>query len=342
VLGHPRRCLSFAVAVALAAAALTIPMPAFRVPIASASTCVVTDEVRATTCRLNDGATVTGTLGPTPVEGSSATYRLDALAPDTTVTLRLAAHGGSTRVSVVDWRGQDVASGLRADDAPDVQVQATLPLPGTYAVRVSGDLPAESPEFQLTATVTYPNPAGRVVWPASLATPGDALTGERMVVRTPRGGTPSAGLAIAQALGTPPDGAVGDFMLVAEVQFEKIVGASAMTVRFRYEPEAGGGTGYFMALDPVAGTATLDSFDEGQRTPIVSGVSLAVVPTSDAPSRLVLQANGPAITVTLDGQPVLDVADGRYSRGLIAVGAVTWSEPVAVLFDHIQVTTVDP
>jgi hypothetical protein len=145
-------------------------------------------------------------------------------------------------------------------------------------------------------------------------------------------------VAVARALRAPPEGEVGDFTLVADVQFEKIVGPSALTIRFRYEPEAGGGTGYVLSLDPFGGTATLDSFDEGQRKTIVNHVQMPVVPNEQRPSRLVLRAAGPTLNVTLDGQPVLEASDARYARGLIAVGVVTWSDPVAVTFDHIQVT----
>jgi len=345
MLGHPRNVprntLHVLVSVVLAGVLFAVPIWENRPATAAADACILTDEVRATTCRLADGITATGTLGAV-VAGASATYRLDALAPDATVALTLAARGGTTRVSVLDWRGRELAVGLRDDDAPSVQLQTLLSIPGTYAVRVTGELPAESPDFQLTATIAYATPARQAVWPATLAVPSEALTGERKIVRTPRGGTPSAGLAVAQALGAPPDGEVGDFTLVADVLFEKIVGASALTVRFRYEPEAGGGSGYVLALDPVAGTASLDSFDEGQRRPIASGVPLPVVPTADLPSRLVLHAVGPSISVTLDGQPVLTANDERYPRGLIALGVVTWSDPVAVFFDHIQVTTPAP
>lgn len=333
-----RRVLLFdilAISVVTAILLTFLPTKPFSQTAVAADTCTVTDDVRATTCRLADGVPVHGLLGET----GSATYRLDALGPDATVTLTVRARGGSTTVSVLDWRGQIVASGLRADDAPDLRIQATLLLPGTYAVRVSGDLPPESPDFELSATFVYSSPVRQAVWPAALGTPHDALTGERQMVRTPRGGTPSGGLAIARALGAPPEGVVGDFTLVTDVQFEEIVGSSAFTVRFRYEPEAGGGSGYVLSVDPIAGTATLDSFDEGQRRPIASQVLLPLMPTAEGPNRLVLQAVGPAISVTLDGLPVLDVTDERYPRGLIAVGVVTWSDPVAVLFDHIQVTT---
>ena len=93
-----------------------------------------------------------------------------------------------------------------------------------------------------------------------------------------------------------------------------------------------------LSLDPFGGTATLDSFDEGQRKSIANHVALPVVPNEQGPSRLILQAIGPNLTLSLDGQTVLDVLDARYPRGLIAVGVVTWSDPVAVTFDHVQIT----
>ena len=100
----------------------------------------------------------------------------------------------------------------------------------------------------------------------------------------------------------------------------------------------GGGTGYVLEIDPFGGTASLDSFEEGQRRPIASKVTLPVVPDAVGARRLVLQAAGPSIKLSVDGETGLDVTDGRFSRGLIAVGVVTWSDPVAVTFDHIQLT----
>ena len=135
---------------------------------------------------------------------------------------------------------------------------------------------------------------------------------------------------------------MGDFVLVADVQFEQIVGPSALTVRFRYEPEAGGGTGYLLSVDPFGGTVSLDSFEEGQRRPIVAHRPLPTMPTSDAPNRLILRAEGSTIAVKLDGEQILEATDARYAHGLIAVGVVTWSEPVAVTFDHLLVTTAAP
>ena len=50
-------------------------------------------------------------------------------------------------------------------------------------------------------------------------------------------------------------------------------------------------------------------------------------------------APGSYLIATLDGQDVVSVSDGRYPRGLVAIGVVTWSEPTAVIFDHLLVTT---
>ena len=339
VSGHRPHAWRIAWSVVLAVCLATAPADWLSIPVIASDSCTTTDGVRATTCRLVDGQTVEATLDEVV---SSRTYRFDALTADTTLELQLRAFGGSTKVTVTDWRGETLGSALRADDAPDIQTSVKLPLPGAYGVTVSGDALVSSPTFQLRTTTTAPTAAGRAVWPATLAQPDAPLTGERQIVRTPRGGTPQGGVAVARALGSPPDGIVSDFTLVADVQFEQVVGPSALTVRFRYEPEAGGGTGYVLSIDPFGGVVSLDSFEEGQRRPIVTHRPLPMMPTPDAPNRLILRAAGPNITASLDGQPILEATDSRYPRGLIAVGVVTWSDPVSVTFDHLQVTTPAP
>jgi hypothetical protein len=286
--------------------------------------------------------------------GSSPTYRLDTFGPDATVELLLGASDGASgamtgemadgmtlglaELAILNWRGDVVGAATREANAPEIRLTATLPLPGAYAVRISGDASTASLPYRLSARITYPGAAPLPLWPAALAQANAALDDERRVIRVPRSGTPAAGVAAGRILSAPPDGIFGDFTLVADVTFEQIAGPAALQVRFRYEPEAGGGTGYLFSLDPFAGTATLEVFEEGQRDAIVANVPLPMMPTTDHPQRLVLSAAGPSIVVTLDGQPVIEASDGRYERGLIAIGAVTWSEPVGVLFDHVQVS----
>lgn len=319
----------------LAAALLTIPIDRASMATLAVDGCTLADEVRGATCRLLDGTTVDGALGG---PASSATYRVDVFAPDATLDLVLAAESAGIQVSVRDWRGRALGSVVRGADAPEARFRTRLPLPGAYGVRVSRDGPAEESSYRLTTTIAYPAPVAEPIWPPTLLSGEGPLSNERQVIRVPRGGTSLAGVAASRILGAPPADIFSDFTMVADVQFEQIVGPTALTVRFRYEPEAGGGTGYILSLDPFGGTATLDAFDEGQRHTIVDHVPITIVPTSEGANRLVLTASGPKIRAMLDGRTIVEASDDRFSKGLIAVGAVTWSDPVAVTFDHIQVT----
>ena len=331
----PLRARYLAASVLLAVTLLTVPLDRASLAARAFDGCTLADEMRGTTCRLLDGMTIDGALdGP----AGGATYRVDAFGPDTTLELVLASESAGLKVSVRDWRGQELGTTVRGDGAPDVRLSTKLPLAGAYGVRVSREGPAERAAYRLFTTIVYPAAVAQPAWPKALVTGDGPIAGERQVIRVPRGGTAAAGVAASRILGAPPADVFSDFTMVADVQFEQIVGPSALTVRFRYEPEAGGGTGYVLSLDPFGGTATLDAFNEGQRHTLVDHAPLTIAPTSEGANRLVLSASGSAIRVTLDGQTIVEASDERYTRGLIAVGAVTWSDPVAVTFDHIQVT----
>jgi hypothetical protein len=305
------------------------------VTVAHAADACTTEDLRATTCRLTDGAAREGSLSDA---SATATYRVDALAPHGSLDLTLTSEGGSAYVAVLDWHGAPIAETVAGDSSPELHLHADLPLAGAYAVIVKGLPGGDTVTYRLSAKLASASDPPAALWPTTLATGDGPLTGERQMLRTPRGGSPEGGVAVARALRAPPEGVVDDFTMVTDVQFDQIVGPSALSIRFRYEPEAGGGTGYVLEIDPFAGTASLDSFDEGQRRPIANKVALPVVPGADGPSRLVLQATGPSITLSVDGQSALDITDDRFARGLIVVGVVTWTDPVAVTFDHIQVT----
>jgi hypothetical protein len=302
----------------------------------AAESCTLDGTLHGATCRLVDGQPIEGTLAPGE---RSATYRVDAFAADASLDVTLAASSGSIMLDVLDWRGASIGSASARDGGDETRFSVVLPLPGAYRVQIGGEITPEGQRYQLTTSLTYPGAAARPVWPVALQSPTLPLADELHLVRVPRGGTPSGGVAAGRILAAPPGGIFGDFTMVADVQFEQVVGPSALTVRFRYEPEAGGGTGYVLSMDPFANTAALDEFDEGQRRSIVADVPLPIVPTPASPNRLVLTAAGPTVRATIDGLPILQVDDARFTRGLIAVGAVTWSDPMAVLFDHIQVTS---
>jgi len=294
--------------------------------------CSRTGDLRATTCRLVPGQVVDDVLA----NGEATMYRLDVLMPNSRIDLVLTGDPGTT-ISALDWRGDEVASTTHTD--ADTHLTTIFGLPGVYGVRLVSSDPSASPAFHLLPNLQGTWASTTVVWPPSQDPADDRLSGERHVIRPPRGGTASGGVAIARALGAPPAAEVADFTLVTDVRIDQIVGPSGLTVRFRYEPEAGGGSGYLLTLDPFAGESYLDSFEEGRRRPVVGRTRLPVELADLTPRRLILQASGPDLMASLDGQELLRASDSRYPRGLIAVGAVTWSDPVGVIFDHLLVLT---
>jgi len=162
------------------------------------------------------------------------------------------------------------------------------------------------------------------------------LDGGRYVLSTQRGGTPSLGVAVARGLALDGSDELADFTLATNVSFERIQGPAAATVRFRYQPEAGGGTGYLVSVDPFGARARLEVFDEGRREPLTPWTILPR--TAAAPMRLALSAIGAEIGVSVDEQEILRVVDDRFRSGRIALGVVTWSEPVTATFDNVAVT----
>ena len=329
----------FMVGALVAMVLATLPPGWQDVGAVAADTCSRVGELRATTCRLISGQAVEDGLA-SAVEPT--VYRVEVLTSDTKLDLTLTGTSETATsdltMAVLNWRGEELASAT-GGPSPEAHLSTSLPLPGTYGVRLTSADPTSTISYRLLATIEAADPTPRIVWPPSLTSEAGSLVGERQVIRTPRGGTPEGGVALARALGAPPAAEVSDFTLVADVDFGHIVGPSALTVRFRYEPEAGGGSGYLFLLDPFAGEAYLDSFEEGQRHSVVPRTRMPLDMMPSTPRRLVLRASGSEIVATLDGQELLRATDGHYARGLVAVGAVTWSEPVVATFDHLLVLT---
>ncbi len=111
-----------------------------------------------------------------------------------------------------------------------------------------------------------------------------------------------------------------------------------VTIRFRYTPEAGGGSGYLLSIDPFAGQVRLVRFEEGRQYALVPWTGHPAAVTAAAPLHVDLTACGSEVAVALNGDEVLRTTDGWFDRGTIALGAVTWSEPVSVTFENVSLT----
>ena len=165
-----------------------------------------------------------------------------------------------------------------------------------------------------------------------------AFADGRYTLTTRRGGTPELGVAVARGLHLPEAGGLADFTLSADVRFERGGGPAAATVRFRYQPEAGGGSGYLLSIDPFAAQVRLAAFEEGRQEILAPWATHPAAGVGAGTMRLRLEAAGPTIAVSLNGEEVLRTADDRFASGLVAVGAVTWSEPVTVTFENVAIT----
>jgi hypothetical protein len=234
-------------------------------------------------------------------------------------------------------------------------VEVTLDLPGAYEVVVEAaesGVADEPRPYSLTLGVEYGGPLPRVVLPSELSPTvaggeGDAdgattLVDGRYTLNTRRGGSLSAGNAVARSLNLEGPDVVADFTLVADVHVDQVGGPAAATVRFRYQPEAGGGAGYLLSVDPFRGQVRLEGFDEGHREALTPWIDHPAAAVGSSTMRLMIRASGPTISASVDGQAVLRTVDARFADGMIVVGAVTWSDPITATFDNVLVTIPAP
>jgi len=267
-------------------------------------------------------------------------YRLFALAPGGRVRVDLEDAPVGTRVRLLGWAARLLAEAA-VDAAGTTRLEAEAKVAGAYVVEVIAPEELAEAPYRLALGMTYSEPAPRAVAlvpPSVESTASGAMADGRYTLRTPRGGSPDAGLALSRGLRTSPETDLADFALVADVRFDQIGGPAAATVRFRYQREDGGGTGYVVSVDPVRGQVALDTFDEGQRTTLVPPTTHPLAKVERGAFRLGIRAVGPSLSVSIDGQEVASIMDERYATGLVALGVVTWSDPVWATFDNVLVT----
>jgi hypothetical protein len=183
----------------LAALLATVPLDGPGRLVRAADGCTLADEVRGTTCRGGGEGRLDG-------PGSTATYRVDVLGPGASISVVLVSENESLNATLLDWRGNAVGQTTLGPGAQNPAMPIAVPLPGVYALRVAGDVPAGGAAYMVGTTVSYPHPDGKPAvqpaWPPGMASADGPISGERQVIRVPRGGTPAAGVAASRILGT--------------------------------------------------------------------------------------------------------------------------------------------
>ncbi|MDP8922137.1 MAG: hypothetical protein M3O34_04585, partial [Chloroflexota bacterium] len=272
--------------------------------------------------------------------GEVHAYRFFALDARARVRLELTGAPVGTRLRLLGCGARSVAEAIAVDERPvllDVQPREA----GAYVVEVAaGEETAEGP-YHLALDLAYPGPEPRAVTLAPPTVESNAPGGEtdaRYTLRTARGRAPDAGLALARGLRTSPETDLADFALVTDVRFDQADGPAAATVRFRYQPEVGGGTGYLVSVDPFSGEVSVSTFEEGRRTLLAPPTMHPLARVEWGSMRLAVRATGPSLSVSIDGQEIVSLVDERYASGLVALGVVTRSGPVTATFDNVLVT----
>ena len=267
-------------------------------------------------------------------------YRFFALDAGARVGIELADAPAGTRLRLLGWGARPLGEATVADGGP-LLLEAEPREAGAYVVEVAAGDERSAGPYALSLDVAYAGPLPRAVALApptvESSAPGGAVEG-RYTLPTARGGSPNAGLALARGLRTSPETDLADFALVADVRFDQADGPAAVTVRFRYQPEAGGGTGYLVSVDPFSGEVSLSTFDEGQRRLLAPPTTHPLARVERGTMRLAIRATGPDLSIRIDGQEILSLSDEHYASGLVALGVVTWSGPVTATFDNVLVT----
>ncbi len=269
-------------------------------------------------------------------------YRFDALDVGVRARIELSEAARGLRLELLDWGGRVIAEA--SEQAGAALIDVPLAMPGTYFATVSGSAGA----YRLGLDLTYPGPTPRVLLSREMVlddAPGaggesaTTLANGQYTVQTLRGGSPGAGVAVARALTLADGPEVADFTLVADARFEQAEGSVAIQARFRYRPEAGGGSGYIVSYEPFEGRLRLAAFEEGRQQPLTEWVSHPAARSGFDTSRLMVRAVGPTIVVAVNGEELIREEDTRYTSGSVIIGAVTWSAPATATFDNVLVTS---
>ncbi|MFN8522113.1 MAG: hypothetical protein U0821_03310 [Chloroflexota bacterium] len=307
---------------------------------AQTDSCEATSQPARFTCQLDASGTGGGQIGP----GSIAEFPFAVAGFQSPLKATVTAARAGVKAQLRDLTAAPIAEAVVETDGGAVTLESVAPTPGLYWVTVSRDPGlGDEEERAYTLNVVAPSEAGgQIVALSSLIMPTlDGHPGTRhwsVRLTTPRGGSPDAGLAVARALPIPPDTTVGDFVLAADAMLDECGGQCALTVRFRYRPEAGGGSGYVLYVDPWAGQVRLATFEDGKQISLIPWTAEPVAKFGQTRTRVVAAATGDAIRVYIAGKLIASAQHAGFNDGMLAVGTTTWAGPATATFEDIVLT----
>lgn len=86
------------------------------------------------------------------------------------------------------------------------------------------------------------------------------------------------------------------------------------------------------------GGAKLVRWVDGRTTVLADWVEAPAIRKGSQPNHVTIRAVGDSLTVAINGQQLLSGRDGRFRRGDIGLGVITWDRPTEVRFDNVLAT----
>ena len=113
------------------------------------------------------------------------------------------------------------------------------------------------------------------------------------------------------------------------------------TVNFRWTND---GNTYELYFDTVngggPGAARLAKWEKGKITELTPWTNSPAIRTGGQPNHVTIRALGKALTVEINGEPLLGAQDESFSGGDIALGAFSWDQPTEARFDNVIATSI--
>ena len=287
-------------------------------------------------------------------------FRIEVLDFGATANVELTQSPRPYRMTVRDWEGAQVAA---AEMLPNDDIQRTVQFkpkaPGSYYVIVDplfADADAVSPgeAYTLLYKPVYPGPTPKVIYSADFRQPSREFAGTKewgsystkdgkYQVELMSGGQPgSAAVAVAWW----PE-SYRDFTMVADVRLATVGQDAGFAIGFRGMPHdpneklRDDQVDLRSAYMLLASTGTLQlellKLVDDKPEVLVPWRAIRSLRTSDQINHVVVRSLGAQHIININGEEVLNLNDPALQEGRLILGALSFGEPVTVIYDNLLV-----
>jgi hypothetical protein len=284
-------------------------------------------------------------------------FRIEVLDFGVTVNVEMTQSPRPYRMTVRNWEAAPIAV---ADEDGQRTLQFKAAAPGSYYVLVDplyDGADAVTPEpYTLVYKPTYPGPIPKIAYAADFRQQSREFSGSKdwgnystkdgkYQVELLKGGN---GAAAAVAAAWWPD-SYADFTMVADIRLAAVGERAGFAIGFRGQPHDAGEKlrddqiDFRNAYMVMANTATLEvaflRLVDDKAEMVMPWRAARSMRTSDQINHVVVRSTGSQHIVNINGEEVVKITDPSLTDGRLILGALSFGEPVTVLYDNLLVTT---